>query len=186
MKKGATITLVIGLALLSAGVVLPVMAYSLQGNSVGIVGGAGIPTLRYLFNRSLVNGWFTLQAFGVTITISSLFCLIFHKTTQAVCSLKTSGLSLGLSAVVSFGGYCVLSFLLCFYDAAPSRNPIRYSTSIMAGVASLAVCIVLFFMYAKQRKAMPSVKGVVIDLLFALLYGIPFFSMYTVLDNLLG
>lgn len=181
MRKISTVALIIGVVMLLVGIFLPIIfmqIYTAQNGSIGIIGGADGPTAIYLTQRLFGNSLLILKLFGGAITLSGLFCSIFGRTVKENCTLKTSGISLGLSVVISLGVYCVVAFISCFVMTHPNKHPITYITSIILGLLCLALFVLLLYLYVKQRKVAPSVIGVIIDILFAIIYLTPFFFTY--------
>lgn len=108
---------------------------------------------------------------GVAVALCALFCLIFRKTVQNNCSVRTSAVALALSAVSVLGTSFALGGL--FYGSYESTALL----TVDAIVALLCLCgfILLLGLYTKLRVKNPSAKGIVIDILFAFLYLIPLF-----------
>lgn len=91
------------------------------------------------------------------------------------CTWKTSVIALGLSAAVSLGICCVLLYLASVAFGEVHKHPIAHPMSIAVGLISFFMVILLFCLYVKQRSERPSVKGVVLDVLLALVCLVPFF-----------
>lgn len=186
MKKISTIVLIIGITLFIIGFILPLISfvfYTAQNGSVGIIGGADGPTAIYLTSTLLFNKHSVVWLYGVAFIISSLFCLIFEKTLKKSCSIKTSGISLSISAIISLGIYCFFCFISCFIMTHPNKHPIIFPTSIILGILSFVALIILINFYVKARKEKPSVKGIIIDILFVITFLVPFFITYLELHS---
>lgn len=114
--------------------------------------------------------WLCFLLFGTALIVTAVFCLIFAKTVKKHCTIPTSAIAVGLSAVGALGLLCVL----VWYDIASahvmSRHPIEYPFSIILGLTCLLVFVALIIWYVKRRKGRWSVKGVAIDIGTALLY----------------
>ncbi len=97
------LTLLTGVLFLIIGVIIPFITlknYTYQNGGIGIIGGADTPTYEFVVFR-ILNGWpFVTILFGSALIVSALFCLIFSKTVKNNCSIKTTVLSLGLSAIL--------------------------------------------------------------------------------------
>lgn len=187
MKK-YLIALACGIFLVAAGVLAPFIFVLVAQNStsVGIIGGADGPTAIYLTSQLLQRSLFPLLVCtGAALIIGSLFCLVFRKTVKEYCSKKTSLLSLFLSATCALGAYCFVIWMaiVTFNDMASS--PIAYPLSIVLGIISFVAAVLLVVLYIKERKKQPSVKGVVIDVLSAILCFMPFVMLYEFLHELI-
>ena len=177
-------TLLICAALISYGIAAYEFIASRQENGTGIIGGMDRYTLS-MIRRSLNEAIPVSFLFGVAIFLSGIFSLIFAGTVQKSCTFKTSIVSLGLSASISLGVYGLFSLMLCSFDSTPARHPIRHPASIMICAIALGAAAILFVEYCHQRLEKTSFKGILIDIGFSILYLIPFFSLYGVLDQFL-
>lgn len=189
LKKFLLLTLLAGMLLLIIAIIVPVVAvyiYTSQNGSIGIIGGADGPTNIYLtFNLMRGEGLCAI-ILGITLIVSSLFCLVFSKTVKNNCSIKTSVLSLGLSAVGAAG---LVSFFLWFAIVAfgeMSKYPIEYPLSIILGILCFIVFIALIAIYIKVRKTSWSIKGFIIDVLTSIVCLPAFFFIFSQLYELLG
>lgn len=180
--------LVGGISLLIFGVVLPSIVlqnYAAQNGAIGIIGGAETPTAVFI-TFSLMNGWpFCATLFGVILIISALFCLIFTKTVKNNCNIKTTALSLGISAVGAVGLVCVFCWFIIVSFGKMSQYPIEYPVSVMLGILSFFVFIVLIALYLKLRKINWSIKGIIIDVLTSIVYLPIFFFVFSYLYQML-
>lgn len=91
---------------------------------------------------------------------------------------KTSLIALGISAVGALGLGCVLLYLGSVAFGEAHKHPIAHPMSIAVGLISFFMVILLFCLYVKQRSERPSVKGVVLDVLLALLCLVPFVFLW--------
>lgn len=185
-RSFSLITLASGVFLLIVGIVYPFIAFqnhAYANGAVGIIGGADAITYRF-YVMSVMNGWpFCLMLFGISFVITALFCLIFSKTVKANCTLKTTAISMGLSAVGAMGLVCAF---LCFTIVSfheISRHPITFPTSILLGLLCFFIFLVLLVLYFKTRKKCWSVKGFVIDIFTSILYLPAFFFAYGYLNT---
>lgn len=156
--------------------------------SVGIIGGADGPTLNYLMFRLryLTPIGLTAISLGGALIIAGVFCLLFSNTVGANCSIKTSALSLGVSAMGGAGLCCFLAWLFIAGFGEMSRYPIKYPAIIIGGMVCLALFITLIALYCKQRKSFKSAKGFVIDLLTSILFLPTFFYLFNWVYTLIG
>ena len=173
LKQISLLTLLTGALFSIIGVIVPFITlqnYTSQNGAVGIIGGADTPTYEFLVFR-IMNGWpFDAILFGITLIISALFCLIFSKTVKNNCNIKTTALSLGLSAVGAFGISCVLLWFSNVAFNEVSRHPIEYLFSVLGGLGSFFVFLFLIAVYLKARVKIWSVKGFLIDVLTGIMF----------------
>ena len=189
LKRNALWALLAGFLLALAGAWMPisVMLFSEQSAETAIIGGAGAPTLQYLVSQTFGVLPYTLVLLGAAVMISAIFCLLFSKTGQGHCALKTSLVSLGLSATGAAGLCCVLIWAACVaFGGAPKRYPVRYPLSIALGMVCLCVFILLGMLYCKLRKDKWSAKGLLIDVLTSILYLPAFFFAFIYLFELVN
>ena len=182
----SVLSLFIGVSVLLFCIVLPILSLmnSDQG-SVGIIGGADGPTAQFI-TQSMISYHLLEIHIGVVLIIAGLFCLIFSKTVKASCSIKTTALSLGISATGGVGLFCFLLWLVIIAFGETSKHPIEFTASKIGGFFCLALFILLMVFYIKQRKAFKSVKGVVIDVLTSILFLPTFFLFFDWLHKLIG
>ncbi len=192
-KTFSVVALVIGVLSLSAGIIAPILLYKQYISDLGtiaLIGAAETGTelnLYSMFYRGLVDDWpFCLLTLGVALTVTALFCLIFTKTVKNNCNIKTSAISLGISAVGALGILCFLIWfsIVAFNDI--SSSPITYPFSIAVGLAGFTAFVALFLLYYTERKKHRSVKGFIIDVFTSILYLPTFFFAIYYLYELLG
>lgn len=182
-KRNALIVLICGVVLLALGFGLPIVA--MQGAdpaATGIIGGADAPTYQFLLFNIFDGLMPVLVAFGISIVISSGFCLVFSKTVMKHCGIRTSAISLGLSCV---GGAGLVCFMVWFFAEA-SKHPIEYPASMAGGLACLGVFSILIVLYFKTREEKCTAIGVVIDVLTSIVYLPAFFWLFTWLAEILS
>lgn len=181
LKQTSLLTLSVGVLLLVIGAIAPFIAlqtYTSQNGATGIIGGADTPTYKSVVFR-LMNGWpFVAILFGIALVVSALFCLIFSKTVKNNCNIKTTALSLMLSAVGALGLVCVTLWIVIVSFGEMSRHPISYPVSILLGMFCFFMFLVLIALYFITRKKNWSIKGIVIDVLTSILYLLPFFFAF--------
>lgn len=177
LKKFSLTALVSGLFISTLGFITPLIywsSYSAHNGATGIIGGADAPTYTFMLSALFEGLPIVLILIGITLIVTSIFCLIFAKTVMAHCKISTSLVALGLSVVGALGLSCVSVWLVAVSFDGPSRYPIRYGLSILLGIACLFAFIILIGLYIKLRKANKSVKGFVLDVLTSIVY-LPFF-----------
>ena len=158
MKKASIITLITGIILLAAGFALPMIAANGQ-----------VP--------------FALCCFGGVTALWGGIGWLFQKKIGSHCRIETSGIALGISAVVSLGVHCVMSFLSCYFLTNPARHPIRHPASILLGTVCFALFAALVYWYTKLRKKNASAVGVALDIGLGVLYLPAFYFIWVVIDN---
>ena len=177
LKKFSIIGLVVGALAVLAGFGIPaltVLLSDLGGHSIGIIGGADLPTFSFVFWRSEL--FVMLATFGIPLVLTSLFCLIFPNFVRENFSIKTTALALSISAV---GGLGLTCFLHCFFIAVfneVSKHPIEYPASIAVGVLSLLAFFTLIVLYCVERSRKLKAVGIILDILTSILY-LPFFFL---------
>ena len=180
LKQMSLLTLLTGVLFSIIGVLIPFITlknYTYQNGAIGIIGGADTPTYEFVVFR-IMNGWpFVASLFGITLIVSALFCLIFSKTVKNNCNIKTTALSLGLSAVGAAGLVCAFLWFTIVSFGEMSKHPIQYPVSVLLGIISFLGFIVLIALYLKIRKTNWSIKGFIIDVLTSIIY-LPTFSLY--------
>lgn len=166
-KRNSLYVLAAGVASLLLAFV-PIIALLFQNDaSVGIIGGADI-SLRFVLWQ---NPWiYCLISLGISLIISSLFCLLFQKMVKTYCSLTTSGLSLALSAVGALLAYCAMNWFVIVAFNDMSAHPIAYPGSIALGILSFFGFLLLVAVYLKKRSKNWSIKGFLIDVLTSIVY----------------
>lgn len=169
LKSFSITSLVAGVFSLAAGFLLPMAVLLAQPSdgSVGIIGGADMPTILYI-TAVLLNRWpLCLILLGIALIITGLFSLAFQKTLREHCTPKMSALALALSIV---GGLGEVSILMCLQGPNPTSV-----LTIIVGVIAVIGFVALVAWYCKERKAQWSWKGALIDLLTCMLYSPAFF-----------
>ena len=117
--------------------------YTIGIGAVGIIGGADTPTYEFVVFR-VMDGWpFVAILFGITLIFSALFCLLFSKTVINNCNMKTTVLSLGLSAVGAAGLVCVCIWFVTVAFGEISKYPIKYPASVLLGSLCFFAFVVL-------------------------------------------
>ena len=189
LKRNALWALLVGFLIALAGAAMPIfvmLTFEARAETA-IIGGAGGPTFQYLVSQTFGVLPYTLVLLGAAVMISAVFCLLFSKTVQGHCSLKTSLVSLGLSATGAAGLCCVLIWFACVaFGGAPKHYPVRYPLSIALGMVCLCVFILLGLLYYKAREGKWSMRGVAIDVMTSILYLPAFFFAFNYLYALIN
>lgn len=175
LKSFSITSLIVGVFSLAAGLLLPVLVLLAQpsGGSVGIIGGADMPTVFFITGIVLKRWPLCLILLGIALIITGLFSLVFSKTLREHCTPKMSALILASSAVGGLGEVSILMWL-----QSPNPKPI---SAIIVSVIALIAFIALVAWYCKERKAEWSWKGALIDLLTCMLYSPAFFYGFSML-----
>lgn len=188
LKQISLLTLLTGALFSIIGVIVPFITlqnYTSQNGAIGIIGGADTPTYEFVVFR-IMNGWpFVAILFGITLIISALFCLLFSKTVKNNCNIKTSALSLGLSAVGAAGLVCAFLWFSIVSFGEMSKHPIEYPVSILLGIVCFFAFIILIALYFKSRKLNWSIKGIIIDILTSVVYLPTFFFAFAYLYEII-
>ncbi len=180
LKRYSVAMLHAGLFLFAFGAIAPLFSMH-NGNQAGIIGGADTPTYMFAVFQ-VMNGWpFCGILFGGALMISALFCLAFSKTVKENCSIKTTALSVGLSAVGAMGLVCAFVWFAIVAFDEMSKHPVAYPASIGFGLACLGIFVFLIAVYLQSRKSIRSVKGLCIDVLTSILYLPAFFFLFSCL-----
>lgn len=183
-RRFPLLVLLVGLLLTAIGLVLPIIIIRTGGAATGIIGGADAPTYWFALKYFIGGLPFCIVLLGWAMTLTSLPAVIFHKTFQKACSLKTSGITLGLSAIGGLGLTCTL---YCFAIAAfndHSKHPIGYPVSLAAGTVSFCAFLLLICFYFMTRGKKPSILGFVYDVICSIVYLPAFFFLSTFIAEL--
>ena len=176
MKKYSIITLLISISILIYGV-LTIMADE-----------------RYFLDDKIYVSYryeiTCIMLYGIAFLICGLSMYIFHKTISSQCALKTSFLSICLSATAALGLHCGIVRLSNYMFDELGEHPFSNPASEMGLFVATILFIVFMCFYVKIRYSKPSKIGVIIDVLFAFIYIIPFYYTYlnihTYLSDLLA
>lgn len=174
LKRNALLVLILGFIILLIGAAMPFaywMNYTERYGSVGIIGGADVPPTYWFWLYALFSGLpMVLVVVGITLLLSSAFCLAFSKTVKSHCRLKTTAISLGLSGSFVLGCICAFIWFTIAAFGEMSTYPVEYPVSIMLGVLCFVAFVLLAILYCKSRKTNWSIKGVMIDVLTGIVY----------------
>lgn len=189
LKRNALIILISGVLISTLGFIAPVVYwnnYTSHNGAVGIIGGADAPTYRFMISQLLGGLPFVLILLGISLFVSSVFCLVFSKTVHKHCKINTSVLSLCLSSVGALGLVCAFLWFSIVSFGKMSKYPIEYPVSILLGVACFFSFILLIAIYLKQRMINWSIKGIIIDILTSVAYLPSFFFLFSYLYGILS
>jgi hypothetical protein len=127
-----------------------------------------------------------LTMFGSLVVASALFCLFFRRYIHKHCTHRTSGVCLLLSMVMGLGLYCLLVFISYIANDEIALHPVSFISSIIFGIGSTVACLFLFRSYIRLRKKKSSLNGITIDFIFAIVYLVPFYTLYDALHGFLS
>ena len=179
LKQNSVFALIFGFVILLVGAVMPLIYwgnYTSRNGTIGIIVGSAAPPSYTFMLSALFDGLpIILILFGISIVISSVFCLLFSKTVNVCCNIYTSVLSLGLSAVSAIGLVCAFLWFTIVSFGEMSKHPIEYPASILLGILCFLAFAVLIVLYFKACRINWSIKGIVIDALTFIVY-LPTFS----------
>lgn len=183
LRRYALWVLLSGIGVALVGLLTPIvyLRIVMHGGSSGIIGGMDGPTYWFILSR-LYDGWaIVLILLGISVVISSGFCLVFSKTVSTHCNIKTSAISLGLSGVGALGVCCVLWWVTLTAFGEASKHPVEYPVSVGLGMLSFMVFVFLIGLYFIVRRKNWSIKGIVLDVLTSLLYLPSFFMIISLI-----
>ncbi len=188
MKQKSIIIGIAGLVFLVSSFLLPSVIGALfldNPPSVGIIGGADSPTAEFLTRQLFRYTDLTLKFFGGALFITGLAGFLFGKSLDEICPRRTTLLSLAISADLALAANALLLFLSCFFLTNPSSHPTRLPASLILGLVSLGVLLLLLSRYVESRKVSKSGKGIAVDVGITLLYFTPFFFLFTSVFSML-
>jgi len=172
LKRDLLIVFLSGVLLLTLSCITPIVycnSYAPDDGSMGIIGGASSPAYIFVLTSLFDGLLFALALMGISLVLSSLFCLFFSKTLKKHCSVKSSALALGLSGVGAFTWFTIVAF------NERTKHPLSYPVSVLLGILSFFAFAVLTFLYFKERKTNWSIIGFFVDALTAIVYLPTFF-----------
>ncbi len=188
LKVGSWICLSLAILLLCVGAVVPFVILQNTSSDVnlGIIGGAGTPTYSLLLFRYSNGLFFPVLLWGMAFLLTSVFCLIFSNTVKTYGSVRTSMLSVGLSATGAAGLDCFLLWMTIVAFDELNQHPIAYPASILFGFLCLAAFGVLLVLYARFRTLQRSLKGVLMDVATSFVYLPAFLTSFGVLYEMIS
>ena len=183
-RRFPLLVFLVGLLLAVIGLVLPIIQIRTGGAATSIIGGADAPTYWFLLTNSIGGLPFCLALLGAAMLLTSLPPLIFSKTFQCACSLKTSAISISLSAVGGLGLTCAFYCLIIGSLSSSSKHPVGYPLSLCLGLLSFFSFILLISAYFGARGKKPSILGIVYDVITSIIYLPAFFFIFTFISDL--
>lgn len=188
LKRISLIVLVIGLVIAISGYVTPMVYwsyYTAHHGSIGLIGAADNPP-SYWFALYAMFGGLPLVLFvlGITLFVSSGFCLLFSKTVKRHCNIKTSAISLALSGIGVLGFICAFKWCTIVTFHEREKYPIQYPVSILLGILCACAFVVLLVLYFKVRRMNWSIKGFAMDVLTGIVHLPAFFFMFAYLSEI--
>ena len=163
LKRNALIILLLGVLILFLGFIAPIVFwnnYTSNNGAIGIIGGVDTPTYMFMLSALFEGLPFILVFLGISLIISSGFCLLFSNTVKKHCNINTSAISLVLSGVGALGLVCVFVWISIVSFHEMSKHPIEYPISVFLGIVCFFTFIVLIIIYLKLRKTNWSIKGI--------------------------
>ena len=146
LKRNSLLVLILGLIVSFIGFIMPLIywnSYISNNGAIGIIGGADTPTYVFMLSTLFDGLPFILVLFGVTLVVSSVFCLVFSKTVEKYCDINTFALSLGLSGLGALGLVCAFLWFSIVSFGEMSKHPKGYPISILLGVVCFFIFIIL-------------------------------------------
>ena len=183
-KRVSIISLIAGVLCIVMAFALPTLIYKTPLNL--FVEGEYSIISRYYMDIILSRLKVILTMFGALVTASALFCLFFRQFVHKHCTHRTSGVCLLLSMVMGLGLYCLLVFISHIANDEIALHPISFISSIIFGIGSTVACLFLFRLYIRLRKKKSSLNGITIDFIFAIVYLVPFYTLYDALHGFLS
>ena len=177
MKKLLTVLLVAGIITAALGFVLPFAVF----DRPDIIGGAGLPTMRFYMRTTVGQIFLLMQLFGCAGIISWGASRLMYTGFSPQCSYLTLGASASVAAVLS----CLLLFAGCFIMTSPSRHPIALPASIIGGCASLLMLWIFTKQLIVRLKAAKSKKAVLLSAIIFTTHLIPFVYLFSFAYSLL-
>ncbi len=184
LKRNALMILILGVLMSVLAFIAPIVYwnnYTLHNGAIGIIGGTDAPTYTFMLSALFDGLPFVLILLGISLVVSSVFCLLFSNTVKKHCNINTSIITLGLSSVGALGLVCAFLWFSIVSFGEMSKHPIEYPVSILLGIVCFFTFIVLIAIYLKLRKINWSIKGFIIDVLTSVIYLPTFFFVFAYL-----
>lgn len=188
LKRFSLIALISGLFISVLGFLIPLIywsSYTAHNGTIGIIGGADAPTYTFMLSALFDGLPIDLVIWGITLVVSSVFCVLLSKTVKTYCNIKTSAISLALSGIGALGLVCAFLWFTIVAFGEMSKHPIEYPVSILLGVLCFFAFLVFVALYFKERKKNWSIKGVIIDFLTSIVYLPAFFFAFAYLYQII-
>lgn len=176
MKKRSAITLWCGVGMIVLGFVISFAIMLRAAGNVDVIGGAGLPTFRYLYRQSINGLPLLLIRWGISLAVAGAICLKCGTAIRAICTARTSLLALSLSATGAVGLYCFMNWLAMAAFHERHLYPHAYPFFVCIGLVSLCVFLCLLVLYGIYRGKNRSIKGLLLDIVTAVLFLTPFLT----------
>ncbi|MBR5615789.1 MAG: hypothetical protein IKW66_03115 [Clostridia bacterium] len=108
--------------------------------------------------------------------------VIFKRLTARGCTMATSLMSLGFSALGGLGLYCALTYVF----TTPRRNPIAHPASLLVGILALFAFILLIAFYVCKRREKCTFMGLCMDGWSAIVHLLPCFLGFSYLHEIIS
>ena len=171
MKKLLATLLIISAAAAVLGLMLPALLLP----SPDIIGGAGLPSLRYYMRTLAGQACFLCMTLGAAGVVLWSISLLMHRG----FALRAALLSLGASASAAAGLDCLLKFAGCFVMTHPSRHPIALPVSIIGGCIAAAMLWLFVSKLIIALKSAKSAKNLLICSVAFILHLLPFMCLFS-------
>lgn len=186
MKKYFNTAILIGAILMLVGIALPLISALLIPKdvaSIGIIGGADVPTSMYLTYQFWLGSFnYTITRLGFAVVLTGVLSRIFNKTICENCTVKTSLYALGVSIFSACGFYCFFeTFLLDLRD-----NPLSFSVCKIGFIISIILCIFLLVLYIISYIKDKKYKRIIFDTVIIILYFGAFVDLASRIHSLLS
>ena len=188
LKRNSLIVLILGFFILILGFIIPIFYwsnYTSNNGATGIIGGADTPTYTFMLSALFEGLPFVLVLLGISLVVSSFFCLLFSKTVKIHCNINSSAISLVLSGVGALGLVCAFIWFTIVSFGEISKHLFEYPVIVLLGVLCFFAFIILIALYFKARKLNWSIKGIIIDVLTSVVYLPTFFFAFAYLYEII-
>lgn len=189
LKRYAIIIMILGVLISVLGFISPIIYwnnYTLENGAICIIGGTDTPTYTFMLSAIFDGLPFVLIIMGISLVVSSGFCLLFSNTVKKHCNINTSAISLGLSGVGALGLVCAFVWFSIVSFGKMSKHPIGYPVSVLLGIFCFLVFVILTVIYIKLRKINWSIKGFIIDVLTSVIFLPTFFFDFAYLYEVIS
>lgn len=180
MKKARWITAVAGAVLTVVGIAAPLIAQAVSGLDM-----VSENPLYWFFDWGY--GWsITVLLIGLGMLLSALTAFFGRKRIAETCTLKTTGLFLGILAALSLlllNGFRLLAIYLMPELGGFSEYPVTVIFGLIVIVVCVLALIVLLRMYVRERRAFEGKKGILWDLLQTVWYFVPLMMLWSLVTK---
>lgn len=180
MKKARWITAIAGAALTVVGIVAPLIAQAMSGLDM-----VSENPLYWFFDWGY--GWsVTVLLVGLGMLFSAVTAFLGRARIAETCTLKTTGLLLGVVAALSLlllNGFRLLAIYLIPELGGFSDYPVTVIFGLIVIVVCVLALIVLLRMYVKERRAFETKIGILWDLLQTVWYFVPLMMVWSLVTK---